>query len=58
MPSDAEPVGDIRVVGAKLKAVEVGGADIPNLIDELPLVAVLGALARAPRSSAMRPNCG
>jgi 5-enolpyruvylshikimate-3-phosphate synthase len=43
---------------AKLKGVEVGGADIPNLIDELPLVAVLGALAKAPRSSAMRPNCG
>lgn len=43
--ADAEPVGDIRVVGGKLKAVEVGGADIPNLIDELPLVAVLGALA-------------
>jgi|APTNR8051073442_1049403.scaffolds.fasta_scaffold00346_30 3-phosphoshikimate 1-carboxyvinyltransferase len=43
--ADAEPVGDIRVMGGKLKAVEVGGADIPNLIDELPLVAVLGALA-------------
>ena len=43
--SDAEPVGDIRITGGKLKAVEVGGADIPNLIDELPLVAVLGALA-------------
>ncbi len=43
--SDAEPVGDIRVTGGRLKAVEVGGADIPNLIDELPLVAVLGALA-------------
>lgn len=43
--ADAEPVGDIRIMGGKLKAVEVGGADIPNLIDELPLVAVLGALA-------------
>ncbi len=43
--ADAEPVGDIRIVGGKLKAVEVGGADIPNLIDELPLIAVLGALA-------------
>lgn len=43
---DAEPVGDIHITGSKLKAVEVGGADIPNLIDELPLVAVLGALAK------------
>lgn len=43
--ADAEPVGDIRVTGGKLKGVDVGGADIPNLIDELPLVAVLGALA-------------
>lgn len=40
-----EPVGDITVRGGPLKGVEVGGAEIPNLIDELPLVAVLGALA-------------
>ena len=40
-----EPMGDVKVTGAKLKGIEVGGADIPNLIDELPLVAALGALA-------------
>lgn len=40
-----EPIGDITVRGAKLNGVEVGGSEIPNLIDELPLVAVLGALA-------------
>jgi 3-phosphoshikimate 1-carboxyvinyltransferase len=40
-----EPIGDITIRGGALKAVEVGGAEIPNLIDELPLVAVLGALA-------------
>lgn len=40
-----EPVGDVTVRGGPLKGVEVGGAEIPNLIDELPLVAVLGALA-------------
>lgn len=40
-----EPVGDITVRGGTLKGVDVGGAEIPNLIDELPLVAVLGALA-------------
>ena len=40
-----EPMGDVKVTGARLKGVEVGGTDIPNLIDELPLVAALGALA-------------
>ncbi len=40
-----EPIGTIRVRGARLKATEVGGDEIPNLIDELPLVAVAGALA-------------
>lgn len=42
---EGEPTGEIRITGAPLKAVEVGGAEIPNLIDELPLVAVLGCLA-------------
>lgn len=45
--ADWEPRGTITVFGAVLKGVEVGGEEnIPNLIDELPLVAVLGALAR------------
>ena len=43
--SEIEPFGDIRVSGAELKATEVGGDEIPRLIDELPLVAVAGALA-------------
>lgn len=43
--ADVEPYGDIKVKGASLKATEVKGREIPNLIDELPLVAVLGALA-------------
>lgn len=42
----AEPYGDIKVCGTALKATEVSGNEIPNLIDELPLVAVLGALAQ------------
>ena len=42
---DGEPIGDIHVSGAALKGVEVGGKCIPNMIDELPLVAVAGALA-------------
>ncbi len=36
----------MTVTGADLKGTEVGGEEIPNLIDELPLVAVLGVLAR------------
>jgi 3-phosphoshikimate 1-carboxyvinyltransferase len=43
--NETEPRGDVKITGGKLKGVEVGGADIPNLIDELPLVAALGALA-------------
>jgi 3-phosphoshikimate 1-carboxyvinyltransferase len=42
---DREPCGDVTVKGTKLKATVVGGTEIPNLIDELPLVAVAGALA-------------
>lgn len=45
-PTDPEVYGTVTVTGAELQATEVGGAEIPNLIDELPLVAVLGALAR------------
>lgn len=41
-----EPGGTITVTGAGLQGASVGGAEIPNLIDELPLVAVLGALAQ------------
>lgn len=40
-----EPAGDITVKGAKLKPFEVGGDAIPNLIDELPVLFVLAALA-------------
>ncbi len=42
---EGEPMGDIKLTGSRLKAVDVGGVEIANLIDELPLVAVLGALA-------------
>jgi 3-phosphoshikimate 1-carboxyvinyltransferase len=40
-----EPSGSVRIRGRTLSGTEVGGNEIPNLIDELPLVAVLGALA-------------
>jgi len=41
-----ECMGVIRVEGRSLHGTEVGGSEIPDLIDELPLVAVAGALAR------------
>jgi len=41
-----EPVGDVAVRAGDLRAVSVAGREVPGLIDELPLVAVLGARAR------------
>lgn len=41
-----EPAGAVTVEGGDLIGTEVAGDEIPNLIDELPMVAVLGALAR------------
>ena len=43
--SACEGMGTIRVEGRQLHGTEVGGAEIPDIIDELPLVAVAGALA-------------
>jgi 3-phosphoshikimate 1-carboxyvinyltransferase len=40
-----EPVGWVAVRGRPLRGTVVAGDEIPNLIDELPVVAVLGALA-------------
>jgi len=40
-----EPIGTVVVRGGELTGTEVGGGEIPNLIDELPLVSVAGALA-------------
>lgn len=41
----AEPVGDITVRTATLSGVDVGGRLIPNLIDEIPVLAVAAACA-------------
>jgi 3-phosphoshikimate 1-carboxyvinyltransferase len=41
-----EPTGTLVVRPSRLRATEVGGGEIPSLIDELPLVAVLAARAR------------
>ena len=40
-----EPVADIRTFRSPLRALTVGREDIPSLIDELPVIAVLCALA-------------
>ncbi|MFA5042495.1 MAG: 3-phosphoshikimate 1-carboxyvinyltransferase [Kiritimatiellia bacterium] len=45
-PPATEPSGAIVIHGSDLRGAEIGGAEIPNLIDELPIAAVAGALAR------------
>jgi 3-phosphoshikimate 1-carboxyvinyltransferase len=40
-----EPVGDLRVLASDLRATEVGGAEVPLAIDELPLVALAACFA-------------
>jgi 3-phosphoshikimate 1-carboxyvinyltransferase len=40
-----EPMGDLTVRSAALDGVEVGGRLIPNLIDEVPILAVAAACA-------------
>ncbi|MEX2282634.1 MAG: 3-phosphoshikimate 1-carboxyvinyltransferase [Gemmatimonadota bacterium] len=40
-----EPVADITAAPSSLRGVEIGGALIPRLIDELPLLAVMAARA-------------
>jgi 3-phosphoshikimate 1-carboxyvinyltransferase len=45
---DGETIGTLLVEGAGLRGAEIRPERVPDLIDELPLVAVLGALARGP----------
>ena len=40
-----EPYGDIKVKGTGLVGTEISGEEIPNLIDEVPLIAVMASLA-------------
>src|SRR4029077_15551991 len=39
------PSGTVEVTGAPLKGTVIQGKEIPQLIDELPILAVAGALA-------------
>jgi len=41
-----EPLADIVVESSELKGIEVGGDIIPRLIDEIPVLAVAGCVAR------------
>lgn len=42
-----EPCGTLEITeGAQLKGTEIGGAEIPNVIDEIPILAVAAALAK------------
>lgn len=43
--SQGEPTADILVRTSSLKGTVIGGADIPTLIDELPVLAVMAAFA-------------
>ncbi len=40
-----EPRGILEITGARLKATVIQGKEVPQLIDELPILAVAGALA-------------
>ena len=44
--SEGEPRGNIVIKGSDLNATVIGGAEIPNVIDELPILAVAAALAK------------
>ena len=42
---DGEPYGTLTIKGNGLRGTVIGGAEIPNVIDELPVLAVAAALA-------------
>lgn len=44
---DSEPVGDITVEASELEGIDIGPEWIPNVIDEVPVLAVLGTRTRS-----------
>ena len=42
---EGEPTADLLIRTSRLHGTEIGGADIPTLIDELPMLAVMAAFA-------------
>ncbi len=43
--TEGEPRGSVEIRGVELKATTIAGREIPNVIDELPILAVAAALA-------------
>lgn len=43
--SSCEPYGIVRVYGRKLRGTKISGAEVANVIDEIPIIAVAAALA-------------
>ncbi len=45
LPGGAEPSGDLAVASAPLQATDIGGTEVPIIIDELPVLAVAATQA-------------
>lgn len=43
--SHYEPVADLRIQNSNLKGITIGGDDIPSLIDEIPIIALIALRA-------------
>jgi 3-phosphoshikimate 1-carboxyvinyltransferase len=43
--TEGEPIGNIEIHGAPLKGTTIFASEVPNLIDEIPVIAVAAALA-------------
>jgi len=43
--SSCEPFGTVRVYGRKLRGTKISGGEIANVIDELPIISAIGAIA-------------
>lgn len=69
-PAGPEPTGSITIEHGLLRAVDVGGTEVPRLIDEVPILAVAAACAegvsrftdvgelRVKESDRVRSTCG
>ncbi|WP_283583759.1 3-phosphoshikimate 1-carboxyvinyltransferase [Limosilactobacillus difficilis] len=45
LASDGEPLGDITIQSSQLRSIDITATDVPAMVDELPLVALLAARA-------------
>ena len=45
-PTGGEPIGEITVETSELSGMDIGGSWIPNVIDEIPMLAILGTRTR------------